>query len=128
MLLKIITNCHKTKIITGIQDAEIWDKIVSDRLITDLNEVINYASSLGQIDKQMPAEFLDGSPVSHGVITYDEFPEDAFWVSADGNTGGKMCYDIRVIDYLKDGQWHRVAIADHAYLCNDEGRTIQKIA
>ena len=124
MLLKIITNNHKTKIITNIQDAEVWDKVVPKEPITTLTKAINYASSLGQLDERLPARFPDGSPVSHGIITYDDFPEDYI---LESDVAGHLVYDVRVLDYLKDGQWHRVAIADHAYLCNDEGRTIQKI-
>ena len=121
MLLKIVTNCHKTKIITGIQDAEVWDKIFSNDPMFTLSDIMEYASNLGKLDKNLPPRFPDGTPVSYGVATYDEFPPCTI------GEDSALIYEVRVVDYLKDGQWHRVAIADHAYLCNDEGRTIQKI-
>jgi len=35
---------------------------------------------------------------------------------------------VKYISYSKDGRWQRLAVLNYAYICNDEGRTVEKVA
>lgn len=109
MLLKIITNRNTTKVITGIEDAEIhnhaYAHIGTDSLVKGTE---NYPLPHGQNNFITEPEWYDDFPQAQGGPNVSE-------------------YVGHVVDYLKGGFWHRVVINQIAYLCNDEGKTIAKI-
>jgi len=107
MLLKIITNRGVTKIITGIQDAEVHDATI-----------FHYGSE----DLITKSGCLHFSPIQEECAPMS-------WADnlTQNGTGDNAPYAAKIIDYKKSDQWHRLAIHEYAYLCNDEGRTIQKI-
>jgi len=107
MLLKIITNRGVTKIITGIQEAEVHDATIFHH---------------GADDLVIKSGRLQFSPIQEECAPMS-------WVdNLDlSGAGGEAPYAAKIIDYKKSEQWHRLAIHEYAYLCNDEGRTIQKI-
>lgn len=35
--------------------------------------------------------------------------------------------DVRFIDFKKDGIYHRLYVTNFAYVCNDEGKTIETV-
>lgn len=43
------------------------------------------------------------------------------------NYGAHSGQLVRIIDYTKNGENRRALIKDFAYVCNDQGRTIEKV-
>lgn len=112
MLLKIITNNGTTKVISDVEDAEIFHQHVlhsgSDSL---LNEVYKLPATNNAVP--MSLEYYDSLPqASGGMIGYDE---------------GGAPYSAQIVEYKKDNIWRKLAVHEHAYLCNDDGKTIAKI-
>lgn len=54
---------------------------------------------------------------SETIITHYANPRQG---SSDGNT-------VRIIDYTKNGQRHRALVELKAYVCNDQGKTIERV-
>lgn len=117
MLLKIFTNQNSIKIIDKIEDVEIHGSHWRFSNRQQLQDCITYG----------PGEFNATGMTPMEVQCYDK----TCFVTPEGNTGSTN--DIletsatKLVDYLRSGEWHRVAIIQYAYLCNDDGKTISKI-
>ena len=117
MLLKIFTNQNSIKIIDKIEDAEIrggqWR--FDDR--NQLKDCITYG----------PGVFTETGYTPNETICYDA----TCYATPTGENGQSedviSSSVVKLVDYKKAGQWHRVAICQYAYLCNDDGKTISKI-
>ena len=117
MLLKIYTSQNSIKIISDIEDAEIrggeWR--FEDR--KQLQDCITYG----------PGVFTETGLTPQETVCYDA---TCFSMPDGGYAQGQDILATSVaklVDYKKAGQWHRVAILQYAYLCNDDGKTIAKI-
>jgi len=108
MLLKIITNRNTTKIITGIEDIEI----LGSALGIDGNPVAveNYEDML-----------IAGAHPRHDCLTIEDIDTyDSFAEQTSGSHAKK--YIPKFVDIWMQGRAHRrVAIAEYAYYCNDDG-------
>lgn len=110
MLLKIITNNGTTKIIENVQDAEIHHLHVLHSGIDDLRTKAF----------QLP-------PTSNGIMGleyFDSLPQGCEGIKRDDEISP---YSAQIIEYKKDGVWRKLAVHDHGYLCNDDGKTVAKI-
>ncbi len=108
MLLKIITNNGTTRLIADIQDAEIHHR-----------NVLHYGSE--SLLEQVYKLASTANPVPMGLEYYDSLPQNMETI------GGIAPYSAQIIEYKKDNIWRKLAIHEHGYLCNDDGKTIAKI-
>ncbi len=111
MLIKVMTNRNTQRIIQNVTDVEIHEsgfQFVSDR---ELHDTLTKG----------PGVFRTTGLSPSAVHTFDESIDNR-------STGGPEGVRVRFVDYEKDGQWHRLAVECFAYICNDEGRTIAKVA
>lgn len=108
MLLKVITWRGVTRVITNIEDAYIHHNISYE----------TFEQLWAQArDKFQPTE---GLPVAATCL-------DEVGQQSAGMKNNDLTCSAGLIDYLKGPYWYREIIANHAYLCNDDGRTIAKI-
>lgn len=114
MLLKIITNRNTIKIIDGIEDCEILGPSMG---LSGPTQVTCHEGMLkaGHHPRHNCASI-------EAIETYDSFGG-----SSAGGTESSESYTPKFVDYKKNGKLHRLAVADYAYLCNDDGKTIAKI-
>lgn len=91
------------------------------QIIEDVTDVIVYApcfnaGEIGDID-------------SAGVTTvYDTNPDAGKCGVASSSTSPAYAGLTRRIDFTRKGVRSRLIVHDHAYVCNDEGRTIEKVS
>lgn len=132
MLIKVYTNRNTVKIITDVQDAEIYEghpiymgqdpNSSKAKPILDLTDVMLVARSVG-------SHFYDSGQVvtNECLQCFDDLPHSAERVELDDGQVAFMEYNPKFVDYMKEGSWTRLAICGYAYLCNDDGKTIAKI-
>ncbi len=121
MLLKIITLHGTTKIISDIEEPEVH---TNHSAVTwaDLYAAKNtppHRRDYGSIDSIVQTETFDWKPKTGAVAGADN--------PIYGDTANPPEAVVHYVDFLCNGQHRRVGILNFAYLCNDEGRTIQKI-
>lgn len=118
MLLKIYTNQNSIKLIPEIEDAEIHNGEWRFESRKQLQDCITYGPGVFNATGTTPPE----------MECYDK--------SCFTSPGGDCAQDddlflkqsvVKLVDYKRAGQWHRVAVVQYAYLCNDDGKTIAKI-
>ena len=115
MLLKIYTSQNTIKVIDRIQNVEIHEGEWRPDNYSQLYDAVNFGPGVLRANAVTPAvESFDWEPWGK-----NETPSPAQDVLI-GNL-------VKFVDYERDNEWGRVAIQQYAYLCNDEGRTIQKI-
>lgn len=74
-------------------------------------------------------EGVSSPVVHHGQFNYSnngprlEYPN----ILCEENTPQDDA-QVKYISYSKDGRWQRLAVLNYAYICNDEGRTVEKVA
>lgn len=111
MLIKIMTSRNSQRIIENVTNVEIHESqfaFVSDR---ELHDTISKGPGVIRATGMTP----------YDVQSFDE--------PIDGRLcGGPDGVQMRFVDYEKDGQWNRLAVECFAYVCNDEGKTIAKVA
>lgn len=114
MLLKIITNNGTTKIIEGVQDAEIYHQ-----------HVLHHGSdSLLEAVYKLP---VTQNSVPMGLEYFDSLPQACVLQGSLSGNHEVSPYSAQIIEYKKDGVWRKLAIHDHGYLCNDDGKTVAKL-
>lgn len=109
MLLKIITNNGTTKIISDVEDFEMYHQ-----------HVLHYGS-----DDLLTAVYrlpCTTNAVPMGLECYDSLPQGI--VSTSESVAP---YSAQIIEYKKDGMWRKLAVHEHGYYCNDNGKTQVKI-
>lgn len=111
MLLKVITWNAVTRVITGIEDVQIHPGIAYSTY-ESLWDHARKAPSPSLIDIVMPE-----------TTSFDEIGQQ----SSSDNQIGLVNGGAGLVDYFKGGYWHRLIVSNHAYLCNDDGKTIAKI-
>lgn len=122
MLIKIMTNLNTTKIITDVTEAEV------------VNAAVEYCSyeSLVAAAVNTHTSAIHGCGLAGGPdmkVTAPDYFEcfDEVRLGA-GDSSPLPTYQARLIDYEKNGQRKRLAVLGLAYVCNDEGKTIAKVA
>ncbi len=115
MLIKIYTNQNSVKIIDGITNAEIHQGEYRFETYAQLYDAISNGPGVLRANGRTPEVQSFDSCLS-GNVTPAETPDSQLAAKA-----------VKFVDYEKAGEWKRVAVQQYAYLCNDEGRTIQKI-
>jgi hypothetical protein len=109
MFIKIMTDRNTERLISDVSDVDLHRSSFSIVTDQDLQNTISYGPGVFQATGATPYE----------VQTYDGRIEDRM-------TGyGMTCF--KFIDYKKNGDWYRLAIACKAYVCNEDGKTISKI-
>ena len=119
MLLKIYTSLGTIKIIEKIEDVEIH---VGEKEVLTWSDMyrlttppIRYARFFATVVENYDWEPKEPGCADSGDVPIGTGPE------------GQIKTPVKLVDYQRAGDWHRVAILQHAYLCNDEGKTISKI-
>ena len=117
MLLKIFTNQNSIKIIDKIEDAEIHGSHWRFENRNQLKDCVSYG----------PGAFNSTGMIPIQIDCYDK----TSFATPHGETGAGedilTTSQVKLVDYLRNSQWHRVAIVQYAYLCNDDGKSISKI-
>lgn len=110
MLLKIITNNGTTKIISDVEDFEMYHQPVlhygSDDLLTAVYRLHCTTNTI-----PMGLEYYDSLPQATGGVGQDDIAP----------------YSAQIIEYKKDGIWRKLAVHGYGYYCSDNGKTQVKI-
>lgn len=124
MLLKIITNTS-TKIITDIKDVEVLTGEFTALTWADVYDFSRIGAPPIRHNSESVVENYDWKPhcAEEPISSINSFINPSICDSPA--EAYPSC--VKYIDILKDGAWKRIAILNYAYLCNDEGKTIQKI-
>jgi len=123
MLLKIYTSLNTIKVIDKIDDVEIH---AESRPVTTWVEMYNLTEPPIRHSSQTPqVENYDWKQTLCTELTYvADLPIN---IAPDDSPVKGYAVDIKLVDYLRNGEWKRVAIQQYAYLCNDDGKTIAKV-
>lgn len=114
MLLKIYTCQNTIKVIDKIDDVEIHQGEYKIDNFEQLYDAEAYGPGLIRGTSRFPET----------IESYDWDTTDPKMTPACETT---ICNLVKYVDYLRNGEWRRVAIQQYAYLCNDEGKTVAKI-
>lgn len=112
MLIKIMTNRNSEHIIEGIEAVDIHRGTFCFSSDSEMNDTISKGPGVFQATGNTPFEI-------ERVDTK---------IDSEERLAGQPSYLFKFVDYKKNGAWHRLAVECFAYVCNDEGKTISKVA
>lgn len=115
MLLKIYTCQNSVKIIPDITDIEVHQWEYRFESYSQLYDAISFGPGMIRATNCTP---------SVECFDYDVNESNTPSTTPNAALAGKV---VRFIDYERNNIWRRVAIQNYAYLCNDVGKTIEKI-
>lgn len=132
MLLKVYTDKDSLVVIENIDDIEIHN---STYLVTSREQIVDGGYSIGGMDTghwQSIGPEWDHDQMPKPRASYYGTAANPNLVGVFMETGKPIAKDevpVKFIDYKKAGMWHRLAIDFFgvAYLCNDQGKTIERI-
>jgi len=125
MLLKIYTSSNTVKIIDKLDDVEVHTGSRSVKTWAEMYDLttppIRGTFDTPKVDNY---DWVQGCR-NERVASANDFIHPA--LQDVESAAAAYPVQIKLVDYLRAGEWKRVAIQQYAYLCNDDGKTIQKI-